>query len=298
MDENTKDNELDPTQDMAGSIPEDDPPESAEATIDDGNVEDDASVEDADTENEGSGMTFIGHLDELRKRIIFSLIGIVVGMIVSGFFVNFIVEKLILNPALQNQLQLQNLKPFGQPVLYFKIIFVAGIVLSIPFTVYQLWRFIAPGLYKNERKWGLWMTISATFSFLVGIAFAYFVMLPLMVAFAAQFGSRDIQNIIDVNEYLSFFTTLMIGSGLVFELPVLSFILAQFGAVNSKFLQKYWRHAMVLILVISAVITPTPDPVNQLVFAIPLFLLYEISVLVVKRVEKRKAKKGAKQNEE
>ena len=292
MDEDTKENELDPAQDMDGSISDNDPPESAEATVDD------VSAEQNESANEEGGMSFLDHLDELRKRIIFSLIGIVVGMAVSGFFVNFIVEQLILNPALQNKLELQNLKPFGQPVLYFKIIFVAGIVLSLPFTVYQLWRFIAPGLYENERKWGLWMTISATFSFIVGIAFAYFVMLPLMVAFAAQFGSKDIQNIIDVNEYLSFFTTLMIGSGLVFELPVLAFVLAQFGAVNSKFLQKYWRHAMVLILITAAVITPTPDPVNQLVFAIPLFLLYEISVLVVKRVEKRKAKKKAQQNGE
>lgn len=292
MDENTRENELDPELGKDGNKFDDDPPQSAEATLSD------TDASENDTATEEGGMTFLGHLDELRKRIIISLVGIVVGMVVSGFFVNFIVEQLILNPAIQNKLELQNLKPFGQPVLYFKIIFVAGIVLSLPFTVYQLWRFIAPGLYENERKWGLWMTISATISFVGGIAFAYFVMLPLMVAFAANFGSREIQNIIDVNEYLSFFTTLMIGSGLVFELPVLSFVLAKFGAINSKFLQKYWRHAMVLILLVAALITPTPDPVNQLVFAIPLFLLYEISVLVVKRVERRKAREKAKRNAE
>lgn len=292
MDENTRENELDPEIGKDGNKFDDDPLQSAEATLSD------TDASENDTATEEGGMTFLGHLDELRKRIIISLVGIVVGMVVSGFFVNFIVEQLILNPAIQNKLELQNLKPFGQPVLYFKIIFVAGIVLSLPFTVYQLWRFIAPGLYENERKWGLWMTISATVSFVGGIAFAYFVMLPLMVAFAANFGSREIQNIIDVNEYLSFFTTLMIGSGLVFELPVLSFVLAKFGAINSKFLQKYWRHAMVLILLVAALITPTPDPVNQLVFAIPLFLLYEISVLVVKRVERRKAREKAKRNAE
>lgn len=271
----------------------DDPPTSGEATLDDSSVNGDESASE-----EAKGMSFLDHLDELRKRIIYSLIGIAVGMGISGFFVNFIIEKLILNPAIQNQLQLQNLKPFGQPVLYFKIIFVAGIVISLPFTIFQLWRFISPGLYENEKKWGLKMVISATLSFLAGITFAYFVMLPLMVAFAANFGSKGIQNIIDVNEYLSFFTTLMIGTGLVFELPVLSFILAQFGVLNSKFLQKYWRHAMILILIVAAVITPTPDPVNQSIFAIPLFLLYEVSVLIVKRVEKRKAKQASAQQAE
>ncbi|GEM_PF-436016 len=266
---------------------------STEATRDDTSTNGDESAPD-----ETKGMTFLDHIDELRRRIIYSLIGIAVGMGISGFFVNFIIEKLILNPAIHNKLQLQNLKPFGQPVLYFKIIFVSGIVISLPFTVFQLWRFISPGLYENEKKWGLKMTISATISFLAGIAFAYFVMLPLMVAFAANFGSQGIHNIIDVNEYLSFFTTLMIGTGLVFELPVISFILAQFGALNSKFLQKYWRHAMVLILIVAAIITPTPDPVNQLVFTIPLFLLYEASILVVKRVERRKAKQAVAQQAE
>jgi len=290
LDDSKIENEFNENAEQDGNQNEHDPPDSAEASIDDSTLD----QADAALEEEG-GMSFFGHLNELRKRIIFSLIGVVLGMVVSGFFVNFIIEKLILNPAVENSLKLQNLKPFGQPVLYFKIIFVAGLVLSLPFTIYQLWRFIAPGLYDNERKWGLIMTISGTISFIIGIAFAYFVMLPLMVAFAANFGSKDIQNIIDVNEYLSFFTTLMIGTGLVFELPVLSFILAQFGAINSKFLKKYWRHSMVLVLLVAALITPTPDPVNQLVFAVPLFLLYEISILVVKRVEKRKAKQKIKE---
>jgi len=290
LDDSKIENEFNGNEEQDGNQNEHDPPDSAEAPLDDSTVD----QAEAALEEEG-GMSFFGHLNELRKRIVFSLIGVVVGMVVSGFFVNFIIEKLILNPAVENSLQLQNLKPFGQPVLYFKIIFVAGLVLSLPFTIYQLWRFIAPGLYDNERKWGLIMAISGTIAFIIGIAFAYFVMLPLMVAFAANFGSKDIQNIIDVNEYLSFFTTLMIGTGLVFELPILSFILAQFGAINSKFLKKYWRHSMVLILLVAALITPTPDPVNQLVFAVPLFLLYEISILVVKRVEKRKAKQKIKE---
>lgn len=114
-------------------------------------------------------------------------------------------------------------------------------------------------------------------------------MLPSMVQFAANFGSKSIENVIDINEYLSFYTTMMLASGLIFELPVLSLILSSIGVINSKFLRKYWRHSMVVILILAAIITPTPDPVTQMVFAAPLIILYEVSIWVAKIVEKRKA---------
>jgi sec-independent protein translocase protein TatC len=113
-----------------------------------------------------------------------------------------------------------------------------------------------------------------------------------MVKFAATFGSSAIQNVIDINEYLSFYTTMMLASGLVFELPILTFILSSIGIVNSKFLRKYWRHSLIVILILAAVITPTPDPVTQMVFAAPLIVLYEASIWVAKLVEKNKAKKA------
>jgi sec-independent protein translocase protein TatC len=237
-----------------------------------------------------SEMSFMGHLSELRKRLMYSAIGLVVGMAISGLFIEYLVEMVLLHPAIENSLKLQNLKPFGQPILYFKLIFISGFILSIPFLIYQLWKFIAPGLYQNERKWVVWITSSATLSFLAGIAFSYFVMLPSMVSFAANFGSKTIENVIDINEYLSFYTTMMLASGLVFELPVLSFILGTIGIINSKFLRKYWRHSIIVILIVAAIITPTPDPVTQMVFAAPLIILYEISIWVVKLIEKRKKK--------
>jgi sec-independent protein translocase protein TatC len=237
-------------------------------------------------------MTFMGHLSELRKRLMLSALGVIVGMAVAAFFVDYLVNMVLLHPAIENSLKLQNLKPFGQPILYFKIIFIAGFVLAIPFLIFQLWKFVAPGLYQNERKWVVWITLSGTFSFLCGIAFSYFVMLPSMVKFAATFGSSAIQNVIDINEYLSFYTTMMLASGLVFELPILTFILTSIGIVNSKFLRKYWRHSLIVILILAAIITPTPDPVTQLVFAAPLIVLYEASIWVAKLVEKKKAKKA------
>lgn len=237
----------------------------------------------------GNEMTFMGHLSELRKRLMFSALGIIVGMAISAFFVDYLVNMVLLHPAVEHSLKLQNLKPFGQPILYFKIIFISGLVLSIPYLIYQLWKFVSPGLYQNERKWVVWIVLSSSFSFLCGIAFSYFVMLPSMVQFAANFGSKSIENVIDINEYLSFYTTMMLASGLIFELPVLSLILSSIGVINSKFLRKYWRHSMVVILILAAIITPTPDPVTQMVFAAPLIILYEVSIWVAKIVEKRKA---------
>lgn len=262
-----------------------------EEPVSDNNAESE-QVNSESQENDGE-MNFLGHLSELRKRLMFSALGIIVGMAIAAFFVDDLVNIVLLSPAIQNHLKLQNLKPFGQPMMYFKIIFIAGFILSIPFIIYQLWKFVAPGLYQNERKWVVWITFSATFSFLCGLVFSYFVMLPSMVNFAANFGSKDIVNVIDINEYISFYTTMMLASGLVFELPILSFILANIGIVSSKFLRKYWRHAIVVILIIAAIITPTPDPVTQLVFAAPLIILYETSIWVAKFVERRKAKKAA-----
>jgi len=245
-----------------------------------------------------SNMSFMSHLSELRKRLMYSALGLVVGMAVAAFFVDYLVEMVLLHPAIEHSLKLQNLKPFGQPILYFKIIFIAGFVITLPYLIYQLWKFISPGLYINEKKWVVWITLSASFSFILGILFSYFVMLPSMVTFAASFGSKSIENVIDINEYMSFYITMMLASGLVFELPILSFILTNIGIINSKFLRKYWRHSMIAILIIAAIVTPTPDPVTQLVFAAPLVILYESSIWVAKLVEKRKAHKARAKEEE
>lgn len=236
-------------------------------------------------------MSFMDHISELRKRLFYIVIGLIFTMAISGIFIEYFVNWVLLNPAVEYQLKLQNLRPFGQPILYFKLIFIAGLILGIPWILYQLWKFIAPGLYQNERKWLIAIITSSTFAFICGVMFAYFVMLPSMISFAASFGSKAIENIIDVNEYISFFTTIVLASGLIFELPILSFILTKIGIINSRFLRKYWRHSIIVILILAAIITPTPDPVNQMVFAFPLIILYEISILVSKIVEKTKKKK-------
>ena len=232
-------------------------------------------------------MGFFDHLEELRKRIIWAVVGIVLGCVVSAVFINQIIEYVLLRPAVISHLNLQNLKPFGQPFLYFKVIFIGGFVIAFPFLIYQIWKFIEPGLYLKERKWARSITFFTTLCFLTGVAFAYFIMIPFMLNFASTFGSDKIKNMIDINEYFSFMIMMMLASGLIFEMPMISYVLTKAGLVTPKFLRKYRRHAIIILLAVAAVITPTPDPINQLIFFSPLFVLYELSILVSKIATRR-----------
>ena len=186
----------------------------------------------------------------------------------------------LLKPAASVNMELQNLRPFGQAFLYFKVVIMAGLIISMPYTLYQLWKFIAPGLYEKERRWAGKITIYTSFCFLVGVAFAYWIMIPVMLSFTASFGSNLIKNSIDVTEYFSFITTTLLSAGLIFELPMIAYILSKIGIISPEMLRKYRRHSIVVILILAAALTPSTDPVSQLVFAAPLMVLYEISILV------------------
>jgi sec-independent protein translocase protein TatC len=234
-------------------------------------------------------MTFLDHLEELRWRIIYSLIGIVVGTIVSWIFIDFFIEQILLLPAKQAGLKLQNLKPFGQLFIYFQVAIIIGLILSFPNVVYQLWKFIAPALKQKEKKYIKWIVIFTTFCFLSGVVFAYFVMLPLTLKFAAQFGSPTIENNFSIDEYFSIILSVILGAGLVFELPMLSFFLSSIGLLTPKLMRKYRRHSIVAIMIFAAILTPGTDPVSQLLLAIPLVILYEISILVSKIFQRKSA---------
>ena len=238
-------------------------------------------------ESEDNEMSFFDHLSDLRNRIVYSIIGIAVGCIISGLMINQIMELVLLRPAVNAGLELQNLRPFGQPFLYFKVILIVGIIFSIPWTLYQIWKFVAPGLYGHERNWAGRITFFTTFCFLAGVAFAYFGMIPGMMKFTVSFGTSKIKNIIDVTEYFGFITTTILGAGLVFELPMVAYVLSRVGILTPEFMRKYRRHAYVIILIIAAVLTPSPDPINQLIFAIPMVILYEISIIVSKIAGKK-----------
>jgi sec-independent protein translocase protein TatC len=231
---------------------------------------------------------FLQHLEELRQRLFKAAIAILAGCLVAGYFVNDLMKYVLLKPATDAKIELQNLRPFGQQFLYFKVIFAAGIILAFPFAIYQVWKFIEPGLYKHERRWAGKITAFTTLCFALGVAFAYFVMLPGMLNFTAGFGSSSIKNIIDVTEYFGFVVTTVLGAGLIFELPMITFVLASIGMVTAAMMSKFRRHAAVVILIIAAILTPSPDPINQLIFACPLYVLYELSIIIARVSGKKK----------
>ncbi|MCX7877102.1 MAG: twin-arginine translocase subunit TatC [Ignavibacteria bacterium] len=229
-------------------------------------------------------MSFLDHLEEFRWRLIKSLIGIVIGAIIAGIFIDYIMNDFLLAPARKTQppLELINLKPYGQLVLYMEVILVCGVIISIPNIFYQLWRFIEPGLLPHERRYISSIVVFSSFCFLGGIAFAYFIMLPTALKFFAAFGTQEIVNNIAVNEYFSFVISVMLTAGIVFELPMVSFFLSKLGILTPVFMKKYRKHAIVLILLLAGLLTPSPDITSQLLLGVPLLILYEISILISK----------------
>ncbi len=227
-------------------------------------------------------MSFLDHLEELRWRLIYAIIGIVIGSVVAWIFIEPLVEVVLLKPARDSGAVLQNLRPFGQLFLFVQVSIVVGIVITLPNLFYQLWRFISPALKKTEKKYIFSIVIFSTLCFLAGIAFAYFVMLPLALKFAVEFGTEAIKNEFAINEYMSIIISVMLAAGFIFELPMVSFFLTKLGILTPAFMKKYRRHAIVIILVLAAFLTPGADPISQIVLAVPLVLLYEISIFISK----------------
>ena len=235
-------------------------------------------------------MSFLDHLEELRWRIIKALLGIVAAVVICGIFSDWIVNVVLLGPLgkVNPPLKLINTIPYGQITFYMMVVLVGGIILSCPWIIYQLWKFVQPGLRKTEQVYISSIVVYTTGCFLAGVGFAYFIMLPYMLQFFTAFGSPMIQNMITVDEYMSFVLQLVLLSGLIFELPMISYFLARFGILTPAFMRHYRRHAIVVILFIAAVVTPTTDPFTMSVFSIPMLLLYEISIMVAKIAQKKR----------
>ncbi|MBS1551194.1 MAG: twin-arginine translocase subunit TatC [Bacteroidetes bacterium] len=246
------------------------------------------NIEGNKTDNEAE-MTFLEHLEELRWRIIKSAAGIIIGGIIAGIFINYIMDDLLLLPATRTvpPLKLQNIKPFGQFTLYMEVIIFGGAILSFPNILFQFWKFIEPALKPNERKYISSIVLFSTFCFLSGVVFSYFVLLPTALNFFSTFGSSAIDNIIAIDEYFSFIISTMLAAGLVFELPMVSFFLSKIGILKPEFMRKYRKHSIILILLIAGILTPSPDVTSQLLLAGPLFILYEISIIICKIFQKK-----------
>jgi len=237
--------------------------------------------------SEEAEMSFLDHLEELRWRILYALIGVVIGTILAWVFIDFLVDAVLLRPARTSSIHLQNLRPFGQLFLYFQVALIFGGIISLPNIFYQLWKFISPALRASERRYISLIVAFSTFCFLSGLVFAYFIMLPMTLAFAGQFGSEAIENNFAINEYFSIIISVMLGAGVIFELPMLSFLLSKLGILTPEYMRKFRKHSIVAILILAAILTPGTDPVAQVLLAIPLVLLYEISILVSKFSQKK-----------
>jgi len=234
-------------------------------------------------------MHFLDHLEELRWRLLKSLISVLIGSVVTFYFIDIIIEFLIKpTQSLTNPMDLQVLKVQGMFMIKWGIALIGGFVLAIPVLTYQLWKFVSPGLYLNERKYVGPLIFFTYLSFLVGLVFSYTVIIPFSLEFFTSVGVDQIENNFSINYYFNFVTWLMIGSGLIFELPVLVFILSVIGLLTPSFMSHYRRHSIVIILILSAFITP-PDPVSLVLMFIPLWLLYEISIGVSWLVNRKRS---------
>ncbi|UZJ38814.1 twin-arginine translocase subunit TatC [Prosthecochloris sp. SCSIO W1103] len=234
-------------------------------------------------EDDSSGITemnFIEHLDELRSRLIKSGIVLIVVMALCALFSDTLVNQVLIAPLKNSSdtVVLQNLVPYGQISLYLQVIFFSGFILSFPYLVHQIWQFVLPGLKQKERAATRFIISFISLSFFAGIAFGYFIFMPISLKFFAGFGTPLIENNIAVQDYVSFFIGALLTTGIVFELPFISYILSKIGLLTPAFMRFYRKHAIVTLLILAAVVTPSTDIVTQLVIAIPMILLYELSI--------------------
>mgnify|MGYP001217861324 CR=1 FL=1 len=228
------------------------------------------------------GMTLREHLDELRKRLMFSVIFLVIAVVVAFMFRNFLLE-LILAPGYGDSGD----RPIATEVLetvsvIFKVTLMAAFVVSLPVILYQIIMFISPGLTGRERAYLFIMLPAVLLAFAGGTAFAYFVLFPPAFEFLSEFGVEHVDPEIRISSYVSVIVSLMFWMGVVFQIPIVLFTLARFGVVTPRFLARFRRYAIVLAFVAAAIITPTFDPVNQVLVAVPIIILYEIGIVLAR----------------
>ncbi len=234
------------------------------------------------------------HLVELRKRLFYSVLSIIVMFMVEFSFHNEILSWITapLNDALKTasetvknatQGMVTTQQVAGAFFVAIKASFFAGFIGSLPFILFQVWLFIAPGLYDNEKKLVIPFVVGGTTMFIVGVLFAYYMVMPLGFLFLIEFGSLLYTPLINIEDYVGFFTKIMIGFGIAFEMPVIAFLLGALGLITDRTLIDMFKYAIVFIFVLAAILTP-PDILSQLLMAIPLIVLYGISILILKVV--------------
>ena len=264
-------------------------------------------------------MSFLDHLEELRWHVVRSVFAILVFVIIAFVYTPWIFEHIIFGPARADfftfkflcrigdwigsdglcvryiPFRVQSRNMTGQFTMQFTAGFVIGLIVAFPYVVWEIWRFVKPGLHNRELKLSRGVVAAVSGLFIVGISFGYYVMAPMSVWFFSSYSiSPMIVNEFDITSYVSTIVTLVLGSGLLFQLPVVVYFLTQLGMLTPQFMRKYRKHAIIVILIIGAFITP-PDPISQTVISIPLYLLYELSIFISALAMRKKRK--AEENE-
>jgi sec-independent protein translocase protein TatC len=236
--------------------------------------------------------SFFDHLKELRVRLVRALLGVAVGVAVAGWFSERIF-RFVMQPVLDSLPEKErtlNYTSYLEPFLvYLKVALYGGLFLAAPWVLYQLWVFIAPGLYKREKKVVIPFVAIGTALFYAGVSFAYFVIMPYAFPALASIAGPDMKPLLTMREQLTLVLAMMLGFGVVFEIPVIVAFLAMIGLVTPEFLTRYRRHAMIVNVLLAAILTPTGDPFNLLLMALPMILFYEVGIIAARIVGKKRA---------
>lgn len=234
------------------------------------------------TENE-KGMALTAHLRELRKRLIVSVIAAAIGFSFAYYYSEGL-YRILTAPLIQALPKGQEYLVFTGIVepffIYLKVGLAGGVILASPVILYEAWCFVAPALYRNEKLWFVSILFSSLVLFVSGVVFAYFVVFPFGFKYLLSFESQDLRPMLSMSAYFSMVTKLLLAFGVTFQLPLAMLVLARLGIASARQLASWWRYAIVLILIIAAILTPTPDIFNQLLMAGPLIVLYAAGVLL------------------
>jgi sec-independent protein translocase protein TatC len=240
------------------------------------------------------GMSLMEHLDELRKRIVHSALYLVAGFAVAWIFKDRLLN-LIQAPLLKIGKSLVFTHPMDALNLYLQVALLAGAILASPFILFEVWLFIAPGLYQKERRFVIPFMAATVGLFLTGASFGYFYVLPGAIKILVIDMGHNFTPMITIEDYSSFFLSIILGLGISFEMPILIFFLAMFGIVSPRFLWKNIRYAILAVFIVAAVICPSPDPWTMCIYAVPMLALYLVGIAVAWWVHpsRRKAKEAA-----
>ncbi len=262
-------------------------------------------------------MSFLEHLEELRWHVIRSLVAVMVLTIGAFIMAPWIFENLVFAPARPDfptfrllcrladaigsetlcikeiPFKVQSRFMTGQFTMHVMASFVIGLIVAFPYVAWEIWRFIKPGLKLKERKYSGGAVTAMSFLFFLGVSFGFFIIAPWMVYFLANYRISDmVSNEFDITSYVSTIVILVFGSGVLFQLPIVVYFLTKVGIVTPQFLRKYRKHSFVVILIVAAILTP-PDPLSQTLITIPLYLLFEISIMISAGVYRRQMKEEA-----